>query len=172
MKARIESYIRSQQDSTCFLYTTFIYVGFYYQNFQTFFQPNSDMVFRVPLETHARLPLYDVRDTGAVVAHCFAQPNQWGQGTIVPVVAQQLTMEEICQTIRRVTGRENVRYVPLAYEQCSEQAKESLDNMRWYNEYAHDDQRQAEKTRQVFDRMKTLEEWIQETRWMMMDNCS
>jgi nucleoside-diphosphate-sugar epimerase len=167
MKARIESYIRAQQNPSLFPYITFIYVGFYYQNFLTFFQPNADFEFRVLLQPTARLPLYDVQDTGPVVVQCFEHPDQWGQGNVVPIVAEQLTMDEICETIRRVTGNNKIQYIPLTYEQCVGQAKETLDNMRWYNEYGSFEQRHAEKTREVYNQMKTLEEWIRETRWLM-----
>ena len=164
MKARIEAYVRAQ---SLFVYTTFIHVGFYYQNFLSFFQPNSDGEFRVPLEPSARLPLYDVRDTGPVVSQCFAHRDQWGQGNVVPVVAERLTMDEICTTIRRVTGQDRIRYVPLTYEQCADQAKETLDNMRWYNSYGDQEQRYPEKTKEVYNQMKTLGGWIEETRWLM-----
>jgi nucleoside-diphosphate-sugar epimerase len=167
MKARIESYTRAQQDSSLFRYTTFIHVGFYYQNFLTFFQPNSDLEFRVSLQPTARLPLYDVRDTGPVVVQCFEHPDRWGQGNIVPIVAQRSTMDEICETIRRITGKKNIRYIPLSYDQCIGQSKETLDNMRWYNDYGDVEERHAEKTKEVYNQMKTLEQWIQETRWLM-----
>jgi nucleoside-diphosphate-sugar epimerase len=167
MKARIESYIRSQQNPSLFPYTTFIHVGFYYQNFLTFFQPTADFEFRVLLQPNARLPLYDVRDTGYVVLQCFEHPDRWGQENVVPIVAERLTMDEICETIRRVTGNEKIRYVSLTSDQCVGQTKETLDNMRWYNEYGDIEERHAEKTREVYDKMKTLEEWIQETKWLM-----
>ncbi|CAF1267632.1 unnamed protein product [Adineta ricciae] len=167
MKARIEAYIRSQQNPPLFRYVTFVHVGFYYQNFQTFFQPTADLEFRVLLKPHARLPLYDVRDTGIVVAQCFEHPDRWGQGNVVPIVAQRLTMEEICEIIRRVTGNDKVRYTQLTDEQCAGQAKETLDNLRWYNDYGDFEERHPEKTKEVYDKMKTLEEWIQETKWLM-----
>lgn len=166
MKARVESYIRSEQ---FFPYTTFIYVGFYYQNFQTFFQPTSDYEFRVSLQPHARLPLYDVNDTGPVVAQCFEHPDRWGQGNVVPVVNERLTMDEICERIRRVTGNEKIRYTQLTYDQCAEQSKETIDNMKWYNDYGDVEERHAEKTKEVYNKMKTFEEWIQETKWLMND---
>ena len=167
MKARIEEYIRAQENPPLFPYTTFVYVGFYYQNFQTFFQPTADLQFRVSLEPTARLPLYDVRDTGSVVVPCFEHPDRWGHGNVIPIVAQRLTMEEICQTIQRVTGNEKIQYIPLSYDQCVGQTKETIDNMRWYNDYGDVEERHAEKTKQVFDKMKTFEEWIRETKWLM-----
>ena len=167
MKARVEEYIRSQGDSLLFPYLTFVYVGFYYQNFLTFFQPTADFEFRVSLQSTARLPLYDVRDTGPVVVQCFEHPDRWGHGNIIPIVTQRSTMEEICQTIQRVTGNEKIRYIPLSYDQCVGQTKETIDNMRWYNDYGDVEERQAEKTKEVFDKMKTFEEWIRETRWLM-----
>ena len=167
MKARVEAHIRAQDHPSLFPYVTFVYVGFYYQNFLTFFRPSAELEFRVPLHPDARLPLYDVRDTGPVVAQCFAHPDRWGQRTIVPIVAQRLTMEEICQTIQHVTGDGRVRFVPLTPDQCVGQSKEYLDNLRWYNEYGEQEERGADKTREVYDQMKTFAQWIEETRWLM-----
>ena len=150
-----------------FPFTTFIYVGFYYQNFRTFFQPTADFEFRVLLQSNARLPLYDVCDTGQVVLQCFEHPDLWGQENVVPIVAERLTMDEICAILRRVTGNERIHYTSLTADQCVGQSKETIDNMRWYNEYGDVEERHAEKTREVFNKMKTFEEWIQETRYLM-----
>jgi len=166
MKARVQSYIREQNNPQCFPYITFVYIGFYYQNFETFFQPTKDFEFRLPLELTARLPLYDVRDTGNVVAQCFEHPERWGQSNIVPIVAQRLTMNEICETMRRITGNNQIRFIPVTYDQCSDKTEEFLDNMRWYNEYGNLEDRQEDKTREVYNQMITLEQWLQESKWL------
>ena len=57
-----------------------VYVGFYFQNVTTFFQPTVEadgaLVFRQPLYKHTTLPLFDVNDTGNVVAAIFDKVPQ------------------------------------------------------------------------------------------------
>lgn len=69
--------------------------------------------------------------------------------------------------MRRVTGNKNIRYTPLTYDQCIGLPKASIDNMRWYNEYGDVEQRHPEKTKEVYNQMKTLAEWIEDTKWLM-----
>jgi uncharacterized protein YbjT (DUF2867 family) len=143
-------------------------MGFYYQNFTTFFVPDpTKLEFRYPLLVHARIPLYDVRDTGKVVRECFRHPEQWGDGQTVPIVAEQLTMEEICATIREVTGKD-VHFVPLSYETALLKLhRETVNNLRWYNDIGSLDERQAEKTREICPQMNTFADWLREIQWLM-----
>ncbi|CAF2697466.1 unnamed protein product [Rotaria sp. Silwood2] len=113
------------------------------------------------------IPFYDVHDTGKVVRECFQHPERWGHGQTVPIAAEQLTMEEICATIREVSGKD-IRFVPLS---CNEALvklhRETVDNLRWYNDFGSIDERQAEKTKEIYGKMKTFAEWVRETQWLM-----
>jgi nucleoside-diphosphate-sugar epimerase len=167
-KTQIQNYIRQFTSKSTFPYITYIHVGFYYQNLITFFALDStNLEFRYPLLSHARIPFYDVRDTGNVVRECFRQPKIWGGEQIVPIVAEQLTMEEICTTIREVTGKD-VRFVRLSYEEALLKLhRETVNNLRWYNDTGSIDGRQAEKTKEIWPKMKTFAEWIREIQWLM-----
>lgn len=143
-------------------------MGFYYQNFTTFFVPDpTNLEFRYPLLLYARIPLYDVRDTGKVVRECFRHPEQWGDGQTIPIAAEQLTMEEICNTIREVTGKD-INFVPLSYDEALRKLhRETVNNLRWYNDMGSIDQRQADKTREIWPHMVTFANWVRETKWLM-----
>jgi hypothetical protein len=165
---QMENYIRRLPRDSTFPYVTYIHMGFYYQNFITFFVLDpTNLEFRYPRLSHARIPFYDVRDTGKIVRECFRQPQIWGGEQIVPIVAEQLTMDEICTTIREVTGKD-VRFVPLSYEEALHKLhRETVNNLRWYNDIGSIDGRQAEKTREIWPKMKTFAEWIREIQWLM-----
>jgi hypothetical protein len=160
-------------------------VGFYFQNVTTFFQPTVEadgaLVFRQPLYKHTTLPLFDVNDTGNVVAAIFdkvpqcsdipsrhiniltqhVQPETYN-GESVPIVAQNLTVTQMCEAITKgarpvvvmfacevdlkltfgwlvgdaVKGRA-ARHEPQDFaEWAKDLSTETADNMRWYNDYA------------------------------------
>lgn len=113
-------------------------MGFYFQNVTTFFQPTIEadgaLVFRQPLYKHTTLPLFDVNDTGNVVAAIFdkvsqqhvvpfvstyqqlltyvstmpVQPETYN-GESVPIVAQNLTVTQMCEAITKGAARRHVR---------------------------------------------------------------
>ncbi|CAF0863227.1 unnamed protein product [Adineta steineri] len=167
-KTQIENYIRQLPTDNTFTHTTFVHVGFYYQNFATFFVPNvANLQFRYPILPHARIPFYDVRDTGKIVRECFQYPDRWGNAQIVPIVAEQLTMKRICTTIQQVTGK-HVNFVPLSYEDALLKLhQETINNLRWYNDIGSNDEYQVEKTKEIWSKMRTFADWLRETRWLM-----
>ncbi len=164
----MEDYIRQLHPKSSFAHVTFIYGSFFYQNFITFFVFDSvNPEFRYPLLSYARIPFYDVRDTGSIVRECFRQPEKWGNRQIVPIIAEQLTMEEICTTIREVTGKD-VHFVPLSYEEALIKLhRETVYNLRWYSDTSTIGDWHAEKTKEIWPKMKTFAEWVQEIQWLM-----
>jgi uncharacterized protein YbjT (DUF2867 family) len=163
----VENYI----SETEFQYKTYVYVGFYYTNFSTWFKPEeteNGVVFRQPLTSTATLPVYDVSDTGAVVAVALTKPEQFGQGSVIPLVYKNVTMTEICDTITRVTGKKAI-HEPMSMDEYSVgKPKESVDNMRWYNEGEKLDDRvtRFDETVRTGVEMKTLENWMTESKWL------
>ncbi|CAF1080898.1 unnamed protein product [Rotaria sordida] len=138
------------------------------QNFITFFVSYTEnLEFRYPVLSHARIPFYDIHDTGKVVCECFQHPDRWGHRQTVPIVAEQLTMEEICATIREVSGKD-IHFVPLSYDEALLKLhRETVNNLRWYNDFGSIDERQTEKTKEIYPKMKTFAEWVRETQWLM-----
>ncbi|CAF1043282.1 unnamed protein product [Rotaria sordida] len=167
-KTEMENYIRQLPPDSTFVHVTFIHVGFYYQNFITFFVSYTEnLEFRYPVLSHARIPFYDIHDTGKVVCECFQHPDRWGHRQTVPIVAEQLTMEEICATIREVSGKD-IHFVPLSYDEALLKLhRETVNNLRWYNDFGSIDERQTEKTKEIYPKMKTFAEWVRETQWLM-----
>ncbi|UJR19782.1 hypothetical protein I4U23_022916 [Adineta vaga] len=167
-QTQIENYIRRLSPDATFPHVTFIHMGFYYQNFITFFVFEAEnLEFRYPLLSPARIPLYDVRDTGKIVYECFRQPEKWGNGQTVPIVAEQLTIEEMCARIRDMTEKD-VQFIPLPFEEALLKLhRETVNNMRWYNDIGSTDGQQAEKTKEIYPNMKTFIEWLREIQWLM-----
>jgi hypothetical protein len=167
-RTQMEIYVRQLPRDSTFPHATFIHIGFYYQNFATFFVPDpANLEFRYPILSHARIPLYDVNDTGKIVRECFRHPDQWGGGQIVPIVAEQLTMDEICTTIQQVTGKD-IHFVPLSYkDSLLKLHRETVNNLRWYNDIGSIDGQQTEKTKKIWPQMRTFADWVRETQWLM-----
>lgn len=164
----MEKYIQQLHPYSSFPHVTFIHGSFFYQNFVTFFVLGSDKLeFRYPVLAPARIPLYDVRDTGKVVRECFRHPEQWSGGQTISIVAEQLTTKEICATIRDVTGKD-VHFVPLPYDEALRRLhRETINSLRWYNDLGRIDERLVEKTQKIWPQMATFADWIRETQWLM-----
>lgn len=76
-------------------------------------------------------------------------------------------MEEICATIRDVTGKD-VHFVPLSYDDALRRLhRETIYNLRWCNDIGRIDERQAEKTKKIWSQMNTFADWIRESQWLM-----
>ena len=169
-KVEIEKCIRNE----CYPaipFVTFVYVGFYFSNFSTWFTPqhNSDgsVVFHQPIRSTATLPTYDVRDTGAVVLRCFENPHTLGQLNVVPLVSENLSVNQICQIIAEETGRK-ASHEPMSWEEFEVgKNQESISNMKFYDEFGDKEaSRNEHETRKVYREMNTLRNWIRETKWL------
>jgi uncharacterized protein YbjT (DUF2867 family) len=163
----VQKYIVDNCQSIPFV--TFLYVGFYYSNFNTWFKPQENeqglFVYNQPLTKTAALPLFDVNDTGAVVTECLLHPEQHGQRSIVPLVSENLPLDQICDTLSEVTGK-TVKHIPLSMEEYSiGKPQESVDNMKWYNDF-EGKFRFADQCRQVYPHMKTFKQWLLESKFM------
>lgn len=167
-RTQIEDYVRRLSPDLTPPYITFIQAGFYYQNFTTFFvlDPNK-LEFRYPLLLDGRVSLYDVRDTGKVIRECFRSPQKCGHRQVMPIVAEQLTMQEICHKIEEVSEREII-FVPLPYEEALVRLHpETVNNLRWYNDIGSADEQQAVKTHEIWPEMTMFADWLRENRWLL-----
>ena len=83
------------------------------------------------------------------------------------VVVEQLTMEEICTTIRNVTRRD-VDFVLLMHDEALLRLhRETVQYLRWYHHIGSQDEEQAERTRAIYPKLNTFIAWIQENQWIM-----
>ena len=130
----------------------------------SFFMPNTtNLEFRYPLFSSNRIPFFDARDTGKVIAQCFQHPERWSNGQVIPIVAEHLSMEEICASILEVTAKE-VKFLPLSSEEAPRKLNRYIvNNMRWYCEIASIDDQQSGKTREICPDLKKFIDWMCET---------
>lgn len=164
----MEQYIRQLTVDSPFPHITFIRTGFYYQNFITFFASyTSDVEFRYPSGLDARIPIYDVRDTGKIVRECLRYPEKWGSGQVIPMVTEQLKLSDICSKITEVTGKD-VKFVPLSCEEAKTKLhREIVNNLRWHNEIATRNDRLAETTKEICSQLRTFSDWLREAQWLI-----
>ncbi|RGB36695.1 hypothetical protein C1646_782956 [Rhizophagus diaphanus] len=106
-KNRVEQYIRKLGIPN----VTFIYLGFYYQNFGNFIpmvqKENGEIELMVPyLEENDKLPLIDAEnDTGPIVAKIIEEgPDKWN-GKKVPVAAEYITLKYLTESLIKATGK-------------------------------------------------------------------
>ncbi len=45
--------------------------------------------------------------------------------------------------------------------------RETVNNLRWHSDIGRIDERQAEKTKEIWHQMKTFADWIREIQWLM-----
>lgn len=142
---------------------TFIRVGFYYQSLLTFFVPNAATPeFRYPGFLSAQIPFYDVHDTGKVVRECFLHPERFHRKQVIPIVAERLTIEEICTTIQKEIDKD-VKFVPLTYDEALRKLHRYIVKvMRWHHDFRSIDGEQAEKTKEIYPNMNTFTIWFRE----------
>ena len=77
-------------------------------------------------------------------------------------------MTQICETIKKVTGK-NATHEPMSMEDYQiGKPRESVDNMRWYNEGEKLDDRvtKFKETERTGVEMKSLEQWMNESKWL------
>ena len=158
-QAPIEDYIRQLPSADSFPHLTLVRVGYYYQNLITFFvSERTTCTFRYPFLENKSIPFYDVRDTGKVIAKCFEQPERWSNGPVIPLVAEFLSMEEICPIIQAEMNKE-MKFVALSPEQAASKVNwYILKTLRWYS-----DQRQVEQCEEVSVNLRKFVDWIRET---------
>jgi uncharacterized protein YbjT (DUF2867 family) len=163
-KWRVEEYARTQKS----MESIFVYAGFYDQNFLTFFQPqraeDGTVMFAMPLRADVGLPMFDVSDTGRVVAPIFADHKKW-VGKCVPMAGEYLTGPGIAQTFTCVTGVK-AKFVQLDLEAFGKLAGAEMKNMYgWFNEYGYFGGMPLDDGHTLAPNMNTWSSFLRKTGW-------
>ena len=161
---RLEDYLRHLSFASPFEYLTIIRVGYYYQDLITFFATHTPTwEFRYPQLPAVRIPLYDGRDTGKIIVECFREPEKYANtNEVIPVVSEQLTMEEICSRVEQF-ARKEVRFVELPYDEALRKLiLLRVTTLRWYCLNASADENQAQVTAAICPQMRKFVDWMQE----------
>jgi len=136
-KALVAEYAAKQG----FPFHTFFEPAFYYQNLLTFFAPKNDdegnLVFTLP-ETSS-ITMFDVRDTGGVVAAIFRDPAG-NEGKHIAAQGYDGSLEKAFDILGRTAG-EKVRLETVPTEEFAKLgfpgAEELADMFAWFNDYTY-----------------------------------
>lgn len=162
-KNRVEEYARVRYPQ---LHSTFFYAGFYASNLVNFpvfapqKQPDGSLLLAYPVPRTTRLPIYDVEDSGPVVAHIFANRNAF-KGKRVLCGGYYVSVEEIAATIAKVTGKK------VKFQQIEIPAglpEEFIDTFKLFADYGYYNQEDISEAQRIHPQMKTLEEWLTATK--------
>jgi uncharacterized protein YbjT (DUF2867 family) len=163
-KWRVEEYARSQKSLEC----VFVYAGFYAQNFQGFMPPqkaeDGTCIFALPMRADVGLPIFDVADTGRVVAPIFADHKKW-VNKIVPMAGEYITMPQIASTFGCVTGQK-AKFMQLKLEDFGAKAGEEMKNMfGWFNTNGYLNGMTLEDTHTIAPNLNTWGSFLRKTGW-------
>jgi len=139
--------------------------AFYYQNLSTFFPPKKDdegtWVFSLP-ET-ATLTMFDVKDTGPIVAAIFKDPEGTNKKTIA-AAAFHGSPQEVIDTIGKVSGQKvKLNNIPrdVFAKFPFPGAAELADMFGWFNEYTYFGPNLDLNSGKSLSQMTSFESWVQ-----------
>jgi len=113
--------------------------------------------FSMPLDPQTRLQMIAVDDIGAFATMAFEHPGNWGN-QVTELAGDELSMQEIADTLSRVTGRV-VRYSQIPWNEFERQSGREYTTMyRWFQEEGyHVDIAGLRRHRQ---QLLTLDRWL------------
>jgi len=161
-KARVQEHIEQIG-----LPASYVAVGFYYQNFKSFFPPtevNGELVFTIP---NVSVGAVDVNDTGAAVVKLSDDPEQF-RGKVVPLVAEFGLFTDFVKSFAEVTGKKaRLEDIPLdKYAKLPfPGAKELADMFGFFNEYSSENWGDRDYAKRVGIPLKSFREWLKITGW-------
>jgi len=158
-KHEVETYIKKLG-----LSASFVYAGFYAQNFSSFFplKKASDDVWELtlPLRADVGIPIFDVSDTGIFVATVIANWTKY-EGKIVRMAASYTTLPQVIQIVTKVTGKKT-RYIRVdadAFEKAA--GREMAAMFQQFNEYGYFFGADLTENATLFPDAKTYEQYVQ-----------
>jgi len=161
-KNRVEEYARVRYPQ---LHATFFYAGFYTSNLLNFpvfapqKQPDGSLVLALPVPRSTRLPIFDVEDSGPVVAHIFAHRDAFKHRRVL-CGGYYTSVEDIAATIAKVTGKK------VAFQQIDFPAgmpHEFVETFKLFADYGYFLGEDISEAQRIHPKMKTLEEWLRAT---------
>ncbi|HEY4366448.1 MAG TPA: NmrA/HSCARG family protein [Steroidobacteraceae bacterium] len=159
-KAHIEEYARGRS-----LAATYLHVGFYYENFLSYFPPrrqaNGHYLFGFPQGT-VPLAAVAVGDIGAIVATILAE-SFWYRDKVIGVVGDDLRPDEYADIMTRLLNRKiEYRYIAHdAYAALPFPAAADLANMFEFNRlYITNRKADLAASRELFPAIRGFEQWL------------
>ncbi|RKP19966.1 NmrA-like protein [Rozella allomycis CSF55] len=154
LKNKVEEYIKSIN-----VPATFVYAGFYLQNFESFFIPRNvgdHFEVRLPLTANKKVPFFDVQDTGVFVHKVLESGDSYLNKRVN--MATFATPEEVVKAIAKKTNKD-VRYVKCTYDEFPVKG-EILDMLRYIEEYGYFPETFKEQSKE-FEAATSVQKWIE-----------
>jgi uncharacterized protein YbjT (DUF2867 family) len=164
-KAKVDEFI----ESLGFKYLTYIVPSFYYSNFHAPFNmarkgEDGIYTFALPCKASTKLTMFDVKeDTGKPIPGILDDPERWGKGQRINYAGAHITVTEIVETFKRVTGKD-ARIVEVPYEDFAKQSKELADMFGWFEEYGYyGKQADIHSAEQLVPKLVSWEDFLKKT---------
>lgn len=145
--------------------SSFIYAGSYITNISNWPTRTPDAVlWNAILKPDTKIPMFDVDDTGPLVAYMFDHPEEMS-GKYVHGAAEYLTPLQMVEIYDRVTGDKSVyNYIEPQFVK-GKVPDELIENMIWMNEYGYYTGEDISDTLRIYPQMTTFEAWLKKTGW-------
>jgi len=149
---------------------TFFQPAFYYQNLQTFFPPKTEhdgsLVFTIP--STSSITMFDVNDTGPVVAAIFKDPKATNGKEINPI-GLHASPTDIFKTLEKVSGKK-VKLIQMPRDQFSKlgtpSAEKLADMFGWFDEFTYyGPEADLESGKKLYPNLVSFESWVKDNKW-------
>ncbi|KAN0055730.1 hypothetical protein ACTA71_011616 [Dictyostelium dimigraforme] len=124
-KYKVEEHARKLSKQNPSFVSSFVYAPFYFQNFQTFFQPkksnengaaaaaDEQYTISIPSDPNGKpLEMGDIEDIGPIVSEIFSNQTKYS-GSVVPFAGSNLSGPEIANIFSKVTGKKvSFNFIP------------------------------------------------------------
>jgi len=148
------------------LQSTFLYAGFYMQNFANFgFVSKKDGVatFNLPMRADVGLPLIDINDTGYFVSNILNNPTKY-LGQHVYMFSDYVSIPQVVCTYKKVSGEE-AKFNRLPMDMVEKlMGKEMYQMFAWFNEYGYAEGVDISDNRKNFPQANTWESFLRNTK--------
>jgi len=161
-KHRVEEYITKKG----FPISTFVYPGFFMQNFTTeHFRPKKEqdkVIFRCHISDSTKLCLLNIEDLGPVVAEIFKGKDKYNNMRI-PVVGSVLTFRQIVEHYQRATGNQ-CDLKKMSKDECMKtMGKDLTEMLDYFDEFGHFREfKDMEMVKRLYPHMTTWDQWAKQ----------
>jgi uncharacterized protein YbjT (DUF2867 family) len=156
VKGRIETYAKQQE-----VPYTFVRYAFYFQNFGSFFNPDSEGQFHMAMKDHV-LDAVDTEDAGKAIAAIFKEgPTVWS-GKEIGLASDSLPVQEYLDVINELKKDDVERkYVAVPWEEMAKNpgARDLAEMFCFYTDYDKQCIRDVNATKKLYPGLRNFREY-------------
>lgn len=155
-KGRIETYAKQQA-----IPFTFVRYAFYFQNFETFFKPNEQGNFQMPMKDHV-LDAVDTEDAGKAIAKIFEEgPTVWA-GKDIGLASDSRPVQDYLDILNEMK-QDGVdrKYVAVDWTEMAKDpaAKDIAEMFNFYTDYDEHCVRDVAATKKLYPGLRDFREY-------------